>query len=81
MNGQLISTTISDKSVMLHTTGQDDANRHVFTSAGYIWLSSWEIPSAVLKWQVLRVCSLINYDRSTVVLSDTVHSLLLCSRE
>ena len=54
MNGQLISTTIIDKSVMLHMTGQEDATSHVFVTAGHIWLSRCEIPSAVLMWQVLR---------------------------
>ena len=76
MNGQLIFTTISDNSVMLHTTGQEVATYHVFTTAGHIWLSSCDL-SAVLKWQVLRVGSLINYDKSAVILSETEHSLLL----
>ena len=40
-------------------------------SAGYIW--SRRVPPAAitrlcLKWQVLRVCSLINYDNSDFVL-------------
>ena len=65
MNGQLISTAISDRSVMLHTTGQEDAISHVFTNASHI--SRCEIPSAVLK--------------SAVMLSETEHSLLLGSRE
>ena len=42
MNGQLMSTNISDKSVMLHTTSQEDADNHVFTTAGHVWLSSCE---------------------------------------
>ena len=29
MNGQLISITISDKSLVLHTTDQNDATSHV----------------------------------------------------
>ena len=37
MNGQLISTAIIDKSVDLHTTGQEDETSHVFTTAGHIW--------------------------------------------
>ena len=77
MNDQLISTAIGDKSVMLHTTGQDDATSHVFTSAGHIWLGSCENSSAVLKWQVLRVGSVINHNKSAVVLSETEHSFLL----
>ena len=73
MNGQLISTAISDKTVMLHTTGQED----VFTTAGHMWFSSRENSSAVLKWQVWRVGSLINYDKSAAVLIETEHRLLL----
>ena len=61
MNGQLISTAISDKSVMSHTTGQEDTNRQMFTTAGHILLSSCEILSAVLKWHVLRVGSAGNF--------------------
>ena len=49
MNGQLISTTVSDKSVLLHATGQDGADKHVFTTAGHIWLSSCKNSSALLK--------------------------------
>ena len=38
MNGQLISITISDKSVILHITGQEDANTHVLTTPpGHIY--------------------------------------------
>ena len=40
MNGPLKSITLGDKSVMLQTTGQEDANAHEFTSAGFMWLSS-----------------------------------------
>ena len=77
MNGQLISTRSSDKSMMLHTTGHEDANSHVFTTAGHIWLSICENSYAVLKWQVLKVGSLINHDKSAVAISVTEHSLLL----
>ena len=45
MNGQLIPSTICDKAVMLHITGQGD----VFTSAGYIWSSSYGVLSAVTR--------------------------------
>ena len=34
MNVQLIFITISDKSVMLHITGQEDENTHVLTTLG-----------------------------------------------
>ena len=64
INGHLISTTISDTSVMVHTTGHAYAANHVFTIADHIWLSSCENSSAVLKWQVLRVGLLINHDES-----------------
>ena len=47
MNGQLISIIISDMSMTLHTTGQEDANKHVLTTAGYMWSSCSEISSAV----------------------------------
>ena len=75
MNGQLISTTISDKPVMLHTTGQEHATGHVFTTACHIWFSSHESSSAASKWQVLRVGSFINYDKSSAEQSGTEHSL------
>ena len=69
MNGQLISITTSDKSVMVHITGQEDANTHGLTTPGHIRSSSCEVLSAVtccvLKWQGLRVGSLINYQKTS----------------
>ena len=50
-----------------HTTGQEDADSHVFTTAGHIWLISCEHSSDILKWQVLIVGSLIDYDKSAVI--------------
>ena len=41
----------------------------MFTTAGHIWLSGCHILPDVLKWQVLRGGSLINYDKSAAVLS------------
>ena len=71
MNGQLISTTISDTPVTLHITGQEDENTHVFKTAGHTWLRSCEISSTGLIWQVLRVSSFkINYDKSAVGLHE-----------
>ena len=36
MNGDLISITISDKSVKLYTIGEEDANTYMLTTAGYM---------------------------------------------
>ena len=46
----------------------------MFTTAGHIWLSGYDIPSAVLKGQILRGGSLINYVKSAVVLSMSEYS-------
>ena len=50
MSGELISITTNDKSAMLHTTGQEDENKHVLTTAGiHIMVNSFEMSSAVFE--------------------------------
>ena len=74
MNGQLISITIIDKSLILHITGQEGVNKKVHATTGHIWSIAMERCLLCLKWQVLREGSLINYDKSAVVLSFSEYS-------
>ena len=52
MNGQLIS--ISDKSLILHITGQEDVNKHGLATTGRIWSIAMECRLVCLKWQVFK---------------------------
>ena len=74
---QLISITISDKSVMVRTTGQENANKHCLTTVGHIWSIARKCHLPCLKLQGMRVGYLTNHDKSAVVL--VRQSIVSCS--
>ena len=51
MNGQLIYITISDNSLVLHITGQEEVNKLniLLQPHGHIWLNSCEVSSVVFE--------------------------------
>ena len=72
MNGQLTSLTICDKSLILHITGQVQVDRQCLQLLAIYMVQRRLL---CLPCQVLRLHSLINYDSSAVVLSQTEHTI------